>query len=67
MTQTKQAYRVIHPLDDVQEEKCDPKALGQMRLSLSVRLSLLTLRGYLILMALITVYRVVSLALGGAH
>ena len=43
-------YWVVHPLDDLLEEKRDPSGLGPMPMTLSVRLSLFTLRAYLILM-----------------
>jgi hypothetical protein len=49
---------VIHPLDDAPETKVDTAALGPMKLTLSVRLSLLSLRAYLILMLLLVFYRV---------
>jgi hypothetical protein len=44
------------------EEKRDPSGLGPMPMTLSVRLSLLALRAYLILMTLLVVYHVVDLA-----
>jgi hypothetical protein len=53
---------VIHPLDDVAEEKVDTAALGPMRMTTSVRLSLLSLRAYLILMLLLVFYRVICQA-----
>ena len=49
---------VIHPLDDAPETKVDTAALVPMKLTLSVRLSLLSLRAYLILMLLLVFYRV---------
>jgi len=49
---------VIHPLDDAPETKVDTAALGPMKLTLSVRLSLMSLRAYLILMLLLVFYRV---------
>lgn len=57
-------FVVIHPLDDVPEEKVDTESLGPMPMTLSVKLSLMSLRGYLILMFLMVVYHVVDL--GGA-
>jgi len=55
-------YLVIHPLDDVQEQKVETKHLGPMRMTLAVRLSLLALRGYLVLMMLLVLYHVLDLA-----
>ena len=49
---------VIHPLDDVPEEKVDTSALGPMTMTTSVRISLLSLRAYLIVMLLLVFYRV---------
>jgi len=49
---------VIHPLDDVPEEKVDTSALGPMPMTRSVKISLLSLRAYLIVMLLLVVYRV---------
>jgi len=60
--ETKQRFVVVHPLDDVPEEKVDTEALGPMPMTRSVRLSLLSLRGYLILVVLLVIYHVVSLA-----
>jgi len=55
-------FVVIHPLDDLPEEKVDTEALGPMTMTRSVRLSLLSLRAYLILMMALVFYRVVLLA-----
>jgi hypothetical protein len=52
--------RVIHPLDDVPELKCDPDRLGRMALTPTVRWSLLALRGYLIVMMMLVGYRVLG-------
>lgn len=49
---------VIHPLDDAPEEKVDTSALGPMTMTTSVRISLLSLRAYLIVMLLLVFYRV---------
>jgi len=49
---------VIHPLDDAPEEKVDTSALGPMTMTRSVKISLLSLRAYLIVMLLLVVYRV---------
>jgi len=55
-------YVVVHPLDDEPEAKVDTSALGPMPMTPSVKLSLLALRGYLILMVLLVVYHCVDLA-----
>ena len=55
-------FRVIHPLDDIAEEKRSPEGMGQMPMSGSVKLSLYALRGYLILIGLMVGYRVLTLA-----
>ena len=55
-------FEVIHPLDDVTEEKCSPEGLGQMHMSRSVKVSLYTLRGYLLTMGLLVAYRLLNLA-----
>jgi hypothetical protein len=44
------------------ETKVDTDALGPMAMTRTVRLSLLSLRAYLILMVLLVVYHVVMLA-----
>ena len=62
-------FVVVHPLDDVREEKVDTSVLGPMPMTLSVKLSLMTLRGYLIVMMLLVLYHVLDLAgaLGRGH
>jgi hypothetical protein len=55
-------FLVIHPLDDVQEQKVETRHLGPMPMTLAVRLSLLTLRGYLVLMMLLVLYHALDLA-----
>ena len=55
-------FLVIHPLDDLPEEKVDTKELGPMRMTVVVRLSLLALRGYLVLMMLLVLYHALDLA-----
>lgn len=64
---TPQRFVVVHPLDDLPEEKVDTAALGRMPMTRSVRWSLLSLRGYLILMILLVIYHVVALAGAFAH
>jgi hypothetical protein len=55
-------FLVIHPLDDVQEQKVETSHLGPMPMTPAVRLSLLTLRGYLVLMMLMVLYHALDLA-----
>jgi hypothetical protein len=55
-------FVVVHPLDDVPEEKVSVESLGPMPMTRSVRLSLMSLRGYLILMMLLVLYHVLTLA-----
>ncbi len=54
------SYWVVHPLDDLPEQKRDVSVLGPMPMTLSVRLSLFALRGYLILMTVLVVYQVLG-------
>lgn len=62
-------YVVVHPLDDVAEEKIDTEQLGPMSMTATVKWSLISLRGYLVLMLLLVLYHVLQLAgfFGGAH
>ena len=53
---------MVHPLDDVPEVKVDTENLGPMAMTLSVRISLLSLRAYLILMMILVFYHVLDLA-----
>ena len=55
-------FAVIHPLDDVPEEKVDTSALGPMPMTASVKYSLLALRGYLVVMILLVFYHALDLA-----
>ena len=55
-------FVVIHPLDDVPETKVDMENLGPMSMTASVRVSLLTLRAYLVLMIVLVFYHVLDLA-----
>ena len=55
-------FHVIHPLFDEPEEKIDVKSLGPMKMTGSVRYSLLALRVYLIMMVVLAFYRVISVA-----
>jgi len=55
-------FVVIHPLDDLPEEKVDTDALGPMPMTMSVRISLMSLRAYLVLMMLLVFYHVMGMA-----
>jgi hypothetical protein len=55
-------YVVIHPLDDRPEEKVDTAALGPMPMTRTVKLSLMSLRAYLVLMILLVAYHVLQIA-----
>jgi hypothetical protein len=57
-----EGFRVIHPLDDVAEQKCSTEGLGKIRMTPAVRVSLAALRGYLILMTLMLGYHVLDLS-----
>lgn len=58
----KNPFLVVHPLDDTPEQKIDISQVGRMRLTLGVRISLLVLRSYLILMAILILYHFLDLA-----
>ncbi|HET7893088.1 MAG TPA: hypothetical protein VFL34_16290 [Candidatus Sulfotelmatobacter sp.] len=55
-------FVVVHPLDDVPEQKVNTSDLGAMPMITSVKLSLMALRGYLILMMFLVLYHVLDLA-----
>jgi hypothetical protein len=55
-------FRVVHPLDDVAEQKCSSSGLGRIRMTRAARISLGVLRGYLIVMTLMLGYHVLDLA-----
>jgi hypothetical protein len=61
-TVDKRDFLVVRPLDDVPEQKVETKHLGPMRMTPAVRISLLALRGYLVLMMLLLLYHVLGLA-----
>jgi hypothetical protein len=56
------SFVVVHPLDDAPEEKVDTTGAGPLRLTRSVKLSLMALRGYLILITLLLLYHVMGLS-----
>lgn len=62
LTQVRNHFVVIHPLDDAPEVKVDTEGLGPMPMTLTVRLSLYSLRAYLVLMMLLVLYHVLDLA-----
>jgi hypothetical protein len=55
-------FVVVHPLDDQPEKKVNTENLGPMRMTLAVRLSLLSLRAYLMVMMALVIYHVLGLA-----
>jgi hypothetical protein len=59
--ETGNRYVVVHPLDDRPEEKVDTENLGPMPMTRSVKVSLLSLRAYLVLMVLMVFYHVLQL------
>ncbi len=58
MSDTTADFRMVHPLDDEPETKLYRPDLGRMRMTRPVRVSLLLLRGYLVLMLLLVAVRV---------
>ena len=58
----RQVFAVVHPLDDEPEVKVDIEHLGPMKLTKTVRACLLALRGYLLVMFGLLVFRVLQLA-----
>ncbi|MEI6914579.1 MAG: hypothetical protein WCL39_05550 [Armatimonadota bacterium] len=55
-------FYVVHPLDDIPEEKFDAENLGPMQMTKSVRWSLIALRAYLIMMGALVGYHTLDLA-----
>lgn len=55
-------FTVVHPLDDVAEEKVNTEDLGPMAMTRTVRVCLYALRGYLLLMFGLLAFRVLQLA-----
>ncbi len=63
MIQSERSYfTIVHPLDDVPEEKVAVEHLGPMRMTRTVYICLFALRGYLLLMFGLLGYRVLQLA-----
>jgi hypothetical protein len=61
-----QVFYVVHPLFDEPEEKIDTENLGPMKMTGTVKYSLLALQIYLIVMLVLLVYRVLVMA-GAIH
>ncbi len=55
-------FEVVHPLDDLPEQKRSYETLGRMKMTGTVKLSLMALRCYLLVMILLVFYRVFELA-----
>ena len=55
-------FTIVHPLDDVAEEKVDTESLGPMDMTRTARVCLFALRGYLLLMFGLLGFRVLHLA-----
>jgi hypothetical protein len=55
-------FLVIHPLDDISEQKIESDHLPPMEMTRSVRWSLISLRVYLIVMIALFMYHVIDLA-----
>jgi hypothetical protein len=62
VTPNQTEFRVVHPLDDVAEQKCSNEGLGRIRMTPAVSVSLRILRGYLVVMTLMLIYHVLDLA-----
>lgn len=58
----RELYCVIHPLNDVPEEKRSSENIGLMEMTLVVRGSLYLLRGYLLFISGMLLYRVAEMA-----
>jgi hypothetical protein len=58
----KNRFVVVHPLDDRPEQKVDMENLGPMPMTTSVRVSLMSLRAYLVVMMVLVLYHVLGLA-----
>jgi len=57
-----QNFSVVHPLFDKPEKKLNPESVGQMKMTKSVRYSLMVLRLYLICMIVVAFYRTFVIA-----
>ena len=61
-TTTDQKFSVVHPLFDEPEKKLNPESVGQMKMTKSVKYSLMILRVYLIAMIVLAFYRTFVMA-----
>ena len=50
-------FSVVHPLFDKPEKKLNPNSVGKMKITKSVRYSLMVLRVYIIFMIVLAFYR----------
>ena len=57
-------FTIVHPLDDVREEKVETEHVGPMKMTQTRRVCLFALRGYLLLMFGLLLFRVLQLAGG---
>ncbi len=57
-----EGFRVVHPLNDTPEQKCATDGIGPIAITPGVRISLIVLRGYLVLMTAMLGWRVLELA-----
>jgi hypothetical protein len=62
ITAPQKDFLVVHPLDDVPEQKREVDKLGPIHMTPTVRWSLIALRSYLILMGLLLAYHMAELA-----
>lgn len=57
-----ECFRVVHPLHDEPEAKCESEGLGPIEMTRPVRASLIVLRGYLLAMGGMLLYHVLDVA-----
>lgn len=57
-----ECFRVVHPLHDEPEAKCQSEGLGPIEMTRPVRASLIVLRAYLLVMGAMLFYHVLALA-----
>ena len=62
-----ETYYVVHPLDEVPEQKCSPDGLAHMEMTPTVKISLYALRGYLMIIVGLALYHIFTLFMTGAH
>jgi hypothetical protein len=55
-------FRVVHPLHDEPEAKCESEGLGPIEMTPAARISLIVLRAYLLAMGGMLLYHVLDLA-----